>query len=251
MTNADALAGIEKKIILASDARVAILHPAVAEAVYRHMTFRSFDEPIKGDSTLPYPVRASHAETGSLEKGNYIKAGQTYIGIYGALGEVLLEESPADEEKVSLTGIVHVPQKIFPLVEFLKGADGMRRFIDEFFGQTQGTEWKGRLWNIREQHSYVDVNAISGLPFLAAEGYCFKIEKVRRRIFSDGRPLEQQVIEYEQAVKDFIQRIDDYIFAINPFSPGTELTHDMAHLYYQQLEHGKMGLLQPVGEQEK
>lgn len=245
MTGGDALAGIEQKIMLASDSRVATLHPAVAEAIYRHMKFRSLDEPIKGDDTLPIPARASHAETSALEKGHYVKVGQTHVGIYGALGEVLLEESPADEEKVSLTGLVHVPQKIFPLVEFLKGADGMRRFIDEFFTQTKGTEWKGRTWNIRKQHSYIDVSAIPGVLFLAAEGYCFKIEKVRRRIFNDGRPLEQQVAEYEQAVKDFIQRIDNYVFSINPFSPGTELTHDIARIHYEQMEQGQMGLLKP------
>lgn len=232
------LAAIVNKLTVPEGEVVAIVHPDIANAIYRAWKYKSTGEIIKDDSRF-VPDKSTHTDrVNSILAKNNIKVGNTYMGMYGAIGEIELTMAGGDP---SLVGVVHVPKPIFPIVElFGGGPEALKDFYKDFFKQTEGNEWKGNEWNIREQHSDLDVEQFQGIPFIFPQGYNWKLEKIRAKVFDDGRPLEQQVTDYESAVKRFIARLDQYIQTLNPAAAGSSVTPDSTKIYFEKLQTGEV-----------
>ena len=229
---------IESKLILPKGEVVAIVEPELASALY-HATTHTIDKPAtkssgSGTSNTSSPRRESYSE-------NNIKTGNTYIGLYGAIGVV--EITRPYTSVVSLVGTVHIPKQTFPLVELIKGAQDTEQFYHDFFRHTDDSEWKDKHWNIRDHHSTIDREQVDA-AFIHDRGYHWKIEKVANDIFKDKRPFEQQLKEYEQAVKQFITRLDHYVHMLNP--RNDPITPEYAQLRFTKLQIGNMPMIEKL-----
>ncbi len=235
---------IENKLTVNGGEVVAVVHPDIAKAIHDSRTYKG-----KIGGTLSYLVGEEWALTskgiekteGPDSRDGSVKVGKTYLGLYGSIGEVDLFKPYAGI--VSLVGVVHIPKQILPLIGVFKDEKGVTEFYESFFKQTEGDEWKGNQWNIKVKECEVDVNKVKGLPFISEKGYNWKVEKVRNDIFEDGRPIEDQLVEYELAVKKFIIRLDEYIHNLNPITAGKKITPEAAKVHYNKLQKGEVKMI--------
>ena len=248
------LSALEQKLILPNNEVVAVMHPAIAKAVHQSRIYWDTRDSENGrhqggeDDYLLNPAQFSPDRAKRTAGPDYqymldkklnnsygIKVGTTFLGMYGAIGEVnLIWES-------ELVGVVHIPKELFQFVESFQRQEDVARFYREFFKQTEGDEWKGRQWNIKAKESRIDLEKVVNVPFILPQ-YNWKVEKVRRSILEDGRPLEEQVADYESAVKRFIQRLDQYVHSLFPGAALIPITHEYAKLHYNRLQSGQISL---------
>ena len=226
---------IENKLILPENEVVAVVHQDIARAIYAARTIKDlkFGEHVQFDGYVPDTHDLYRA---CMRAERHVKVGQTYVGIFGTIGEV---ELGSEYTSANLIGMVHIPRQLLPFVEIF--VDDMKGFYKEFFGQVQGGDWRGGIWNIKQAESSIDAPDLEELSFVSKRGYYWKLEKAKSDIFEDGRPLEEQVTDYETAVKGFIKRLDAYVAQFQPNCQ--DITHETAKAHYDNLQRGDVRLL--------
>lgn len=230
--------GEKELLVLGEGEVVATIEPYTADILHKA---REYSRKERDSRTL---VDNPHGQgrncVGPEGDKNTLKVGRSFLGFYGAVGEVNLFMPSTSNP--SLAGIVHIPQKTFPLIELMAGEDGLRAFYRDFFSQTEGKEWEGRRWNIRELYSKFKPDEIKGIPFASPDNYNWKLEKTQSQIFEDGRPLELQVTDYEGAVKRFITRLDSHVHSLNPRSTGP-IDYNLAKQRFADLQQPNVKLI--------
>lgn len=250
------LSALEQKLILPDNEVVAVVHPAIAQAIHASLIYWDTRDREKGrhegneDDYLldPAKIRQDRAKKTAgpdyygpffdIKKINNCygtKVGSTFLGLYGVIGEVDLVP---DSE---LVGVAHIPKEVFQIVEAYQKQDNLARFYREFFRQTEGNEWKGRQWNIKVKESRINLESVGNLPFISPV-YNWKVEKIRGNILEDGRPLEEQVADYEAALKRFIQRLDAHVHFLFPGTTLIPITPEYAKIHYARLQSGQISL---------
>ena len=249
------LGAIVNKLTLPEGETVALVHPELANAIYKGLRLIVQDKPtittegvhiriMEGkyrvsdvpelDSINPFSID----NQGDRIENQNVHLGQMY---YGHFGETSYVEMIMQRGKPKLVGIVHFPQKIIPLVEILTDEKEFKEFYKDFFSESQGERWRGYIWDPRAHPSVLTDEKVIGLGFVR-KNYYWKLEKTPSDIFGDeNRNLDSQVKSVEEEIRTFIKRMDDYIarrlerLTGRPF----EITPETARLHYQNMQSGQ------------
>lgn len=125
----------------------------------------------------------------------------------------------------------------------IQGDEGLERFYQTFCIEQEGDRWKKYRWNLQAHTTKITEEAAKVLP-VESEQYYWMIEKVEKDIFKAERPLHILVAEYASAVKEYISRLDNYIWSMNPREGvPTQITPEIAKERFELIRQGKVKIL--------
>lgn len=248
------LSDIVDKLSVPDDETIAVVHPDVANII--HKNFRlgepaEFDKAMIETSRVPtrvmegrYPFKDKpHEYTYSVRSTNpedkNVRLSNMLYGIFGEIGYV---DMIIQNGRPQLVGIVHMPRRILPLVEFAVGESGLEQFFNDFARETEGEKWQGYQWNLRNHKSEIKVPEELGF---VKEHFFWKLEKSATDIFKQGKFLPEQVAEYADAIKSFMQRLDlrvaEYLSKVT--GKEMDINPEYAKAHYAAIQSGKLKML--------
>jgi hypothetical protein len=247
------LAVIENKLVLPEGEVVAHLDPRIAGAVYNSMDISGSHNCLGYSSSsqkldfLYFPFKSEY-----MNGNKGIRVGEMVFGIHGAIGETHLE----NKHHPKITGIVHIPFYIMPMVELIcsgKDNNKYRDFLSQFltsefpeekanaYTQTHGMGGARLRWNLDATKSSID--AIEGVSFLPVE-YHWRLVSDGDCIFDLGESDFDAILKpHTEALKEYIANLDAYLAVNNPMSQKDEIDHEFAKRRYNDIQLGNVKLL--------
>ena len=245
MTDDKALAKIEhleQMLVVPEGQVVAIVHPQVAEAIYEGMNYLKPEN--GGETQRPLFLGGNSISIQKNQDGKTIMrqnpgtllAGETVLGVYGAVGQVYVTRTHND---ATLSGAVYIPRRVLQMAQLALDDDGLYAELlknigrEEVEGNPFSYDARSRgsrqvVWDITSQTVDLDQTLVGNVPFLQ-KGYYWKVQSPDTSIFDNPiRNLDEQVRACTDILKDYISQFDAYIAAIDPRRRGEEITPDIA-----------------------
>ena len=185
------------------------------------------------------PAKEDYSVTSTNPADKNVRISEMYHGFFGEIGYV---DMIIQNGRPKLVGVVHMPRRILPLVEFAVGERGLEQFYKEFARETQGEQWKGYQWNLRNHRSNLKLPEELGF---VNEHFFWKLEKPVSDVFTQGKYLPEQAAEYTGAIKSFMQRLDikvaEYLSKVT--GKRVDITPEHAKIHYDSIQSGKIKML--------
>lgn len=255
------LESITNKLTIKENDVLAVVHPRIAQAVHDGIELITTREPslmgpeVKEQKMEKYmyvdrPNEEALIPISTDGSGNPTNKYPNRLAsemIYGYFGEIGYVDMIQQRGSPRLIGIVHIPRRLVYFIGAMEGDEGLETFYKEFCKETKGDRWKNHRWNLQAHPTKIEKEVIKGLP-IEGEQYYWKIEKSESDIFKDGRPLPDQIVDYKTTVRDFIRRLDNHVWRLQPeINPDDKITPDVAKQRFEQINKGKVKYLPANG----
>lgn len=249
---------IEDKLILRENDVLAVVNPGIASTLHDGIRLLTTSKPaLSGPDVKARPYEGKYMVVDSPEHESLIPVSTDDAGnptakypntlasemMYGFFGEIGYVDLIQQRGTPRLIGIVHVPRKLVYFIGALQGDSGLEDFYKTFCKETEGSRWAGYIWDLKAHPTQFDESALGSLP-IDKEQYYWKIEKSERDIFTDRKPLTAQITDYVSAIREFMTKVDNYVYGLMPGLPtGSMITSDIAKARFMAIRDGNVRLL--------
>ena len=249
---------LESKLILRENDVLAVVNPRVAQVVHDGIRLATTSDPsLMGPEVKPKLYEGKYMVVDIPEDESLIPVSTDQSGnptskypnrlasemVYGFFGEIGYVDMVQQRGSPRLIGIVHIPRRLVYLIGAMKGDGGLERFYKEFCMEQEGDRWKQHRWNLQSHPTEFDKKVLQALP-IEGEQYYWKIEKTESDVFKDGRPLIEQLADYQATVREFVTRLDNHIWRLRPdASPTDAITPEIARERFTAIQQGNLKYL--------